>query len=115
MGAHRVLDLQEARISDESIAALHGLTDLRELFVHGGADKPLTDASVEHLVGMTKLTRLFLVNTRLTDAGVERLAALPALRELSVESPAISTGLKARVQAKRKFAWLNLVQLSDGW
>ena len=56
---------------------LKGLTNLRELYL-GGERSTITDAGIGHLMGLAKLTRLWLNGTQVTDAGVVALQqALP--------------------------------------
>jgi protocatechuate 3,4-dioxygenase beta subunit len=96
------LDLQRAEVTDAGVAALKDLKQLRTLYLSGPASgSRLTDASVEHLLGMTRLQDLGLTNTRLTEQGVQRLLTLPDLKELQLSSSAIPDGLRKELQQRR--------------
>ena len=92
-----------SKVSDDDLACLKGLTQLRLLWLTGtnvtGSGlaylkdltrlqdldlryTPLTDAGLEHLKGLTHLKRLLLVETQVTDAGLEQLKGLTELQEL---------------------------------
>src|SRR5947209_5929419 len=59
------------------LAHLKGMAGLQRLWLN---DTKVTDAGMAHLNGMTKLERLWLANTRVTDAGATNLeGALPGL------------------------------------
>ena len=95
------LDLQSARLTAGGVAALNSLTELRSLYIDGPAGgDAIGDADIEPLLGMKKLKRLSLGNTRLTAAGVRRLIGLPDLRDLSLTSPSI--GEEAREGLKKE-------------
>jgi hypothetical protein len=107
------LDLQGAQLSDAGVAALAELKQLHTLLLNGAAgESTLTDASVAHLLGMTRLRQLWLQNTGLTEAGVRRLLALPALKGLVLSSSAIPEGLPAKLQRQRPEVQLNISRLS---
>jgi internalin A len=96
------LDLQGAQLSDATVAALKDLKQLRMLYLNAPSrGGPITDASIEHLLGMSKLQNLGIQNTRLTEQGVKRLLALPELKELLVSRSAISEGLQAQLEKQR--------------
>jgi Leucine-rich repeat (LRR) protein len=62
-------------VSDEGLAQLGKWTRLVELSLYGS---PITDAGLKHLAGLTNLRLLNLVNTKVSNEGVQRLQqALP--------------------------------------
>ncbi len=72
------LTLEGTDVTDNGLARLEGVTQLKYLCI-GGAAK-VTDAGLEHLYGLKQLRRveLVVVGTDLTDEGVRKLrAALP--------------------------------------
>jgi hypothetical protein len=74
------------RITDRGLAALEGLTDLRELDLGGDKKAPaITDGGLDHLKGLKRLTNLSLANTRITDAGLAKLSGLTRLEFLDLE------------------------------
>jgi Leucine-rich repeat (LRR) protein len=106
------LDLQNAELSDATLAVLKDLKQLRSLSLGAASgDNSITDTSVEHLLGMTKLRNLLMNNTRLTEKGVERLLALPELKDLYLSSSAIPNGLRDRLLPRRPGLELNLTRL----
>ncbi len=75
---NRVLFYGGSRVSDDSLACLKQLPDLRELHLE---DTRISDAGLEHLKGLTNLQYLYLGWTKVTDAGVKKLQqALPNCR-----------------------------------
>jgi hypothetical protein len=89
------LSLDHRGFTDRGLAALRGLTELRELRLFGTSKVPqIGDAGLLHLRGLRRLERVELHYTRLTDAGLAAFATLPRLRELSLEGNRITgTGL----------------------
>jgi hypothetical protein len=93
-----VLSLDGAKVSDDDLEALEGLTRLRRLYLNG---TPVTDAGLAHLSKLTDLERLELRETAITDAGLVHLARLTKLRKLYLSNTRIHdaglvhlTGLK---------------------
>jgi hypothetical protein len=73
----KILNLYSGPADDTGLAPLRQLTNLEELTI-GGLGK-VTDAGVEHLVGLKSLKQLKVNGTRISDSGMKRLlAALPA-------------------------------------
>jgi hypothetical protein len=89
------LSLDHRGFTDRGLAALRGLTELRELRLFGTSKVPqVGDAGLLHLRGLRRLERVELHYTRLTDAGLAAFATLPRLRELSLEGNRVTgTGL----------------------
>jgi hypothetical protein len=81
---------------DTGDRATEHIAGLRLKSYYAGLTK-MTDRSLEILARMTSLERIELHHCKaITDAGIRLLAALPALRELSVEgSPAVTRGALA--------------------
>jgi RNA polymerase sigma factor (sigma-70 family) len=73
--------LQYAKVSDEDLACLKGVRQLRHLSLYGS---PVTDAGLAHLQGLTTLRELDLALTKVTDAGLARLKGLAQLQSLSL-------------------------------
>jgi hypothetical protein len=72
----KMLGLFVGPVDDAGLAPLRQLTHLEELTI-GGLGK-VTDAAIDHLVGLRSLKQLKVTGTRMSDAGMERLrAALP--------------------------------------
>jgi hypothetical protein len=85
-----------------AVAALKDLKQLRRLFLDSDSGKgALTDASVEYLLGMTKLTRLWMRDTALTEKGLRRLFGLLELKELTISTSAIAETLTAELRQQR--------------
>jgi hypothetical protein len=73
------LDLSNTAVSDNSMFHLLGFSRLINVVLSSCA---ITDASVEHIKHLVNLQCLVLDNTAITDAGLEQLLDLPNLREL---------------------------------
>jgi Leucine Rich repeats (2 copies) len=54
------------------------------------ANEDVTDQTLEHLKGLTRLRELDLSNSQITDAGLKALQALPALEKLHLNNTHIS-------------------------
>jgi hypothetical protein len=73
----KILNLYVGPADDAGLAPLRKLTHLEELTI-GGLGK-VTDAAVDHLVGLKTLKKLTVNGTKITEAGIKRLReALPA-------------------------------------
>ncbi|HEV8069883.1 MAG TPA: M56 family metallopeptidase [Planctomycetaceae bacterium] len=86
------LDLQRAQISDEGLKQLRGLSKLKSLWLSGGGDGPLaiTDTGLDVIASFANLKEAGLVNTRVTDRGLQQLAQLKKLQRLFLGSPLVS-------------------------
>ncbi len=73
------LNLAGTRITDNGLAALEPLRNLRKLHLER---TPITDSGLAHLKGLTNLGYLNLYSTGVSDAGLAQLAALKNLRQL---------------------------------
>ena len=76
------IDLPGPETTDEVLAEkLKGLTKLERLYL---SDTEVTDAGLVHLKGLTKLEVLWLTSTKVTDAGLVHLKGLTKLERLSL-------------------------------
>jgi hypothetical protein len=74
-----------SELDDAAVAELRRMPALRELFLMG---TKISDAGVAHLAGL-RLTSLWLNDTRIGDAGVAHLAGMP-LRQLALDETKIT-------------------------
>jgi hypothetical protein len=74
-----VVNLDGARISDDQISSLSGITSLRRLYLNG---TPITDNAMRHLHGLFGLEFLELRETQIGDAGLPPVRDLRNLRVL---------------------------------
>ena len=72
------LNLGKTRITDEGVAALAGLKELRSLDLSGTG---ISDAGLEKLQRTKALKSLKVHSTKVTAEGVKKLAALPGLEQ----------------------------------
>jgi Leucine-rich repeat (LRR) protein len=70
-------------VRDGGLHSFVKLTELRELSIRGSQ---VTDNSLRHLVGMTRLEALGLSNTDVSGEGLAVVAKLPRMRQLSLNS-----------------------------
>src|SRR5438309_31601 len=68
-------------VTDEGLAAIKNWKKLKRLNVHG---TKLSDTTLEHISGITTLEYLNAGSAMITDVGIERLAVLPNLKELTI-------------------------------
>ena len=93
------LNLQDAQLDDSVLADIDKFTELTRLRL---SHNELTDRTVAELKGLKKLERLNLyANPGITDASVEVLASLPALKRLDVWNTAITDKGLARLRELR--------------
>ncbi len=98
------LDLTHTRITDEGLAALKDLAELKSLALSRHRSphikQQLTDACLPTVVQLQKLEYLS-ISGRITDQGLEQIARLPALKHLSLLGTEISShGLAALADTK---------------
>jgi len=74
-------------ITDKGVAQLDGLTKLTSLYL---GETKVTDVGLKSLAKMTKLQKLWLNGTAVSDAAIPLLAGLKSLRELHVEKSQLS-------------------------
>jgi hypothetical protein len=83
-----VLQMANADVTDETLAHLASLKQLREVDL---SNTQVTDASLPRLAGLPALATLRLAQTRVTDAGFrEHLLPLEGLRELDVRGTGVT-------------------------
>ena len=66
---------------DDDVSHVKGLSKLKKLTLNG---TKITDAGLDHVKGLGSLEKLYLVDTKITDAGVEKLKDLKELKILSL-------------------------------
>ena len=92
-----VLTVENAdRFTDEGAALVGEHVSLEYLTLAGTR---VTDAGLEHLVGLERLRELDLSETAITDAGIEALAELRGLQVLRVERTGVSEAGVRRLRA----------------
>jgi hypothetical protein len=77
------LRLELTDVTDDCIEHLRNMPDLKVLVVYGGYHG-LSDTGLRHLSGCGKLEDLSLVNTRVTNSGLEALQEFPSLQSLTL-------------------------------
>lgn len=85
-----MVDLSRATHTNDDLACLKDLHDLRGLFVQ---DAHVTDAGLQHLRGLKDLRVLSLTSPKLTDAGLQHLKGLDNLERLWLANGFTDTGL----------------------
>jgi hypothetical protein len=80
------LNVIGAKMTDEGLASLRGVTGFRSLSL---SSVPITDAGLRHLA-LKRLRWLILQNTRITDASLPLLAGLPELEYLDIQGTRIT-------------------------
>lgn len=104
------VDLSKTGASDATLEHLAGLTGLRSLNL---LDTPVGDEGLRHLGGLhASLRDLNLYNTAVTDAGLEHLRGLPNLATLTLHGPRIGDEGLVWVERMHKLATLDLSETS---
>jgi hypothetical protein len=81
------LPVAEAKVTDDDLAGLAGLTDyLGEIGLHG---QKVTDAGLAHLKGLTKMRQMDLSATPITDAGLAHFTGMKDLESLTLYETAV--------------------------
>lgn len=119
----RRLDLSRNGLSDEALEVLGRMTWLTDLRVNadknnGWINERITDDGLRALRRMGELQRLELeAGTKITDAGLEHLAGLRSLRQLSLDYTGVTAEGVARLQAslpQTKIRWGSTIEeISD--
>jgi 5-hydroxyisourate hydrolase-like protein (transthyretin family) len=107
----QVLGIDNLAISDEGVAALKDLTDLRQLYLQfnkASGTKSISDTSLTYLLNFKKLQRLGIGQTRITEGGIKKLIGLPNLRDLSLSSALLSNDSIDRLKRLRPDLRLSL-------
>lgn len=85
----KLVNVEEFRVGDSfgiddvALAAMKGMTKIRELWL--GRDK-VTDVGMAHVANLTGLRKLTVEGNKITEAGLKHLRALQNLEELSILS-----------------------------
>jgi hypothetical protein len=93
----RMLNLSNSGVDDESIAVVAELSQLRTLDL---SMTSVTDAGLGHVGAATSLRRLRLNHTAVTDQGLESLAALTNLQTLDVEGTSVTEAGAQRLKTR---------------
>ena len=93
-------------VTDEGVAAIKDWKKLRRLNLHG---TKLSDAGLEHIAAVSTLESLNVGSTLMTDVGLERLTALTHLKELTMGGNELGD---AGLQALRQMHGLTYLDLS---
>jgi hypothetical protein len=91
----RWLQLQGTQISDDSLRHLSPLTQLTRLHLER---TPIGDKGVAHLAGLTHLEYLNLYGTQVSDQSIDTLARMTSLKNLYVWQTGITDGGIARLR-----------------
>lgn len=91
-----ILECNSNYITDRYLNCLQHLADLKELALYGNGPKlnPFTDASLPPIAKMRRLQKLVLHSGGITDAGLNQLESLQALKSLEIEGPFTDAGLE---------------------
>ncbi len=81
------LELTGAKVTDEGLKLLSGMSSLRELSL---GSTQITGDGLNHLTWMPELTRLDLENTVVGDAGIKALGGISSLKSLNLRGTAVS-------------------------
>jgi hypothetical protein len=103
-------------ITDEGVAHLRGLKDLRTLRLYredfpgpGQPDRPrITDAGLEKLKGLTGLEYLDLMGQGITDAGLEHLKGLTSLKDLYLSGEGVTDQGLEHLRGLTRLRYLHL-------
>jgi hypothetical protein len=108
------IGLHASDITEADLEHLKGLTKLRRL---GLTDTRLSDESLKRLAGMTQLEILYLQENPITDAGLDHLQRMTKLKELGLGLTKITDAGLKRLKPFRELQVLDLHRLnitSDG-
>jgi hypothetical protein len=97
--------LARSQASDEDLAAIRRLTDLRMLDL---GDTRVTDEGLRHLAGLEHLEVLVLNGTAVTDRGLAHLSGMSRLKVLCLEETRIGDVGLAHLKRFPRLGWLNL-------
>lgn len=99
------LDFEWRDISDNQLAAIKDLTQLRSLTL----TDQITDKGMPYLAGLVNLTKLVLKDTNVTDAGLAHLKNLKQLEELDLSSTKIT---EASLGLLKQFPQLDVLDVT---
>ncbi len=103
------VDLAGQTITDEDIARLGGLSELKSLDIERTA---VTDIGLAQLASCTKLESLYLSDTQVTDAGLYHFRQLPKLKILYLNRTAVGDDGLAHLRRMTSLEWLWLERTS---
>jgi len=107
-----VLQMNDGFATDETLALLDGMNELRELNLND--DPGVTDAGLAHVAKLPKLEILKLNRTAVTDEGFTKyLADLPHLREVQLRGTEVKTSTLRKWKNKGKELNLERLYTSD--
>ena len=94
-------------VSDANLEHLIGLSNLLKLNLNA---TKISDAGLEHLKGLTQLQVLHLDDTNVSDAGLEYLNGLTRLQELYLGGTNVTDGGLKYLKGLTELKWLSLVR-----
>ena len=102
----------EKPVTDAGLVHLRGLTQLKSLSL-GGAD--VTDAGMANVVGLTQLERLTLSETKISDAGLANIAHLAQLDELWLDGTKVTDAGMVHLARLTQLheLWLDNTEITD--
>jgi internalin A len=98
------LVLYGVNMTDDSLSALEGLTELRELSIAGG----VTDAGLKHLAPLTKLRHLDFQEATIAGDGLNHLQRMATLEELNLSRADVQGDALAPIDGLASVAKLTL-------
>ncbi len=102
------LDLPNGGITDQGLARIATLKNLRHLWVGGYTNSPLNDAALKHLSQLTQLEYLLIGGTGFSDAGLDALINLNKLKTLNLIAPAITNAGLVKINSLTELEDLSL-------
>ena len=102
----RTLQISGDTVTDEGLASIAKLTNLRELFIFWAAG--VNDAGVARVGRMPKLEQVNISLSTMTDEGVGHLANLPALEKLSLGGKRFTDASLIHLAQAKRLKWLEL-------
>ena len=81
------VDFEDKPLTDAGLRHLRGLSNVQKIWLNG---TKITDSGLAHLKGLASLKELGLFETDITDAGLEHLHGLSNLEDLIVEQTKVT-------------------------
>src|SRR3954468_6275703 len=101
------IDLENRAATDNDLKLLSAAPNLQKLVVWGVG---ITDAGLDHLIGLSSLVDLQLLKTRVTDVGLAKLVGLKKLKSLDLQRNAgITNAGMASVSKIPELTYLTLM------
>ncbi|MGE5190908.1 MAG: protein kinase domain-containing protein [Deltaproteobacteria bacterium] len=101
----RVLRLTGAKMNDDSLKHLSGMTSLRELSLRSTS---VTGEGMKHLTWMAELEHLDLADTVVGDGGLKALGGLSSLKSLNLQGTVVSDAGLVHLQGLKRLQSLDL-------